>query len=197
MSLEKAMRKRNKTEREFYQTPEICVEALEPFIAMGNKSLFDPCSGGGVIGKVLREHNYNVNEIDLYGRDENKRVDFLLMKNVRYDAIVMNPPFGKKKEFIIHALDLAESVYCLLSMQVANYNDFSREILDLPEYRGRIKMIPKFFMNTESQPGIPKLGGNSQYAWFIFSHKFWPDYQSKGASFEYQIDLIELNKRKN
>jgi hypothetical protein len=193
MSLEKAMHKKNRNPRDFYQTPDICVHALAGYLpADKDVSIWDPCAGQLVIPRVLKKNGFhNVRYTDLYSGPEFRRVDFMDITAVPYDIIIMNPPYGKKKEFILHALELVDTVYCLLSMQVVNFNDFSREILGLPEYRGRIKMVPKFFMTEESQPGIPKLGGNAQYAWFIFSKT---ELQVPGVSYKIQVDLIEIAK---
>lgn len=190
MSLEKAMHKQNHSARDFYQTPELCVEAIIPYI--GQSEVWDPCCGDGAIGNVLKRHSIPVVETDLYSGPKHLRRDFLLTGDAKKcDVIVMNPPFARKKEFIIHAIKKADYVFCILSMQVVNYNDFSREILTLPEYRGRIKMVPKFFMTEDPQPGIPKTGGNAQYAWFLFSKIGWKDFSQSGISFEKQVDLLE------
>lgn len=197
MSLEKAMHKKNRSIRDFYQTPDICVHALCDYLPPDkNVSILDPCAGQMVIPKVLIKNGYqNVRYTDLYSGPEYLRVNFLDITAAPYDMIIMNPPFGQKKDFILHALKMVDTVYCLLSMQVVNFNDFSREILSLPEYRGRLKMVPKFFMTEEPQPGIPKLGGNAQYAWFVFSKTEFMDFNISGVSLEIQIDLIEIAKK--
>lgn len=201
MGIASGMQKTNpKDKKDFKQSPELCTHALLKEYPDINNIVLDPCCGCNPIGNVLRRYNINVCEYDLSPQDGSIGYDFLSSdylsiydiktKNKKFDkkpTIIMNPPFGLKKGFILKAIEISDITFCLLSMQAVNFNDFSREILELREYRGRLKMIPKFFMTENYQIGLDKRGGNAQYAWFIFSKTKYTEFGD--ISFEKQIDL--------
>lgn len=156
-----------RTEKDFFQTPEVCIEALIRMNAFSNQSILDPCSGIGAIGNVFRRRGIEILENDLYMQEGG--MDFLKEDFDKVDTIVCNPPYSKKNEFIDKALRVAKEIWMILPMQVVNYNTFHRNYLDNPFYHGRILMTPKFFMTDEYQVGLDKKGGVSSYAWFLWS----------------------------
>ena len=164
MEANASSRRSNKSD--FYITPFPCIRALLDKIELSPYArILDPCSGTGVIGKVLREYGFvNYKEYDIVeGRS-------FYEESGMYDVIIANPPYSEKNKFIDKALTVAKDVYMILPMNVVNYNIFHRNYLNWNEYQGRYLMAPKFFM-TQDETENPKRGGISSYAWFHWSKK--------------------------
>ncbi len=185
-----ATRRTNGINKDFFQTPEICVQALYNKIDIfGNQRILDPCCGQKPIGNALRKNEkQDIDEFDISidGYDflsEYKSNDGRCL----YDTIIANPPYSKKDKFIKQALNIARDVYMILPMQVCNYNSFHRNFLNIPEYYGRILMTPKFFMSQNYQVGLMERGGISAYAWFHWSREIKPGY-----AYEKYVDLDEI-----
>jgi hypothetical protein len=187
MGIAKASPLRTKGQmKDYFQTPEICVQALLNHITiMPGERILDPCCGNMPIGNVLRRNGYEIDEYDLYPEGN----DFLVESYDDYDILICNPPYSMKNEFIRKAMTVAKRVYMILPMQVVNYNRFHREFLAIPEYEGRILMTPKFFMTVEYQVNIVNRGGISAYAWFHWQRQNQtPPYRS----YESYVDLDEM-----
>jgi len=159
-------------DQDFYQTPKKAVEILVHHFKEYNffkpeSKVLDPCCGEKAISDVLSQKFNCVNLIDLYPKEEGiLKIDFLEFTHAGYDLIVMNPPYSKKKEFINHALSIADDVFVFLPLQVMNYIDFTEGYLDSEQYVGQIIIYPKMILN-ETQNF--KQGGITAYAWFHFS----------------------------
>lgn len=162
--------KRN--EKDFYQTNPLMVKVLLNW--MNNtplkSSILDPCCGKGVISEGLKTRFKNVTAFDKF--EGETKIDFLEM-NTNFDVIVMNPPYSDKYRFIDHARKLAESVFCLLPLNISNYNMFHREYEDIPEFLGKIVMAPKMFLNETTEF---RAGGTASYAWYYWERENNTDY---------------------
>jgi hypothetical protein len=175
------------TGRDFFQTPEVCVQALVDRSALWHEErILDPSAGNGPISKVLRRNGFDfVDEFDIH---PSPGKDFLKDEYEHYDVVVCNPPYSKKNDFIRRALSIADRIYMILPMQVVNYNQFHREFLAIPQYQGRILMTPKFFMTEEYQIRLDHRGGISSYAWFCWQ----PAVKFRPRSWEVYVDLDEI-----
>lgn len=59
--------KSKKTEKDFYQTPEVCVEALIKTNSFKtNQKFLDPCCGHGAISSVFKRFGFKIKENDLF-----------------------------------------------------------------------------------------------------------------------------------
>jgi len=161
-------RRGNKSD--YYVTPWQCVQALIdsyfPFTMDRSISIFDPACGDKVIGNVFRGNGFNniVEEDLLLGQDFLERNE-----EEKFDFVITNPPYSIKNKFIEKALKISKATIFILPANVINYNEFQEKYLDIKEYFGRVLMRPKFFMDDKKQ-NIPKLGGISAYAWFMWSN---------------------------
>jgi hypothetical protein len=174
--------------RDFYQTPEIAIDAF--LNAMNGiekySSILDPCCGNKPIGKMLRKNGYkNITEFDL-----ETGVNFLeYSAKDLFDCLLMNPPYSLKEKFITKALTVSNDVFVFLPMQVVNYNRFNRNFIQNRNYQGRWLITPKMHLTEDYHelPSIPS-GGYWSYAWFWFS-RFE---RSISQSFEDYIDIPTL-----
>lgn len=167
-----AQHRTNKTkienEKDFYQTPIEMTHALLLYMKLKDISetsnILDPCSGHGAIVKELKRYYNNVNYIDKYTEKDIHKIDFLEYEGAP-DVIIMNPPYSNKYEFIDNALQIAPKVFCLLPLQIMNYNIFHTKYMNIPQFGGKIVMTPKVRLHS----GIDiKYGGMSSYAWFYW-----------------------------
>lgn len=187
-------RKQKTDGKDFYQTPYLATEALVrsySYIHEDNISILDPCCGKEAIGKVLRDHKLQFDSFDKYPAYATIIEKDFLTINDSYDIIIANPPYHLKNEFIEHAISLANEVFMILPTNVINYNHFHRNFLNRKEYRGRLLLTPKFFMNQEINEDYSlKRGGISSYAWFHWSK----NKTTKNHSYEIYYDLDVLKK---
>jgi len=169
---------------DFYQTHYTMVLALKHFMLniLGiseHSSCLDPCAGKGAIWKNLIDTFYNISYFDRFLM---RRCRSFYLHSKAYDCIIMNPPYKKQKyKFIKKARKQATWVFALLPYNVANYNDFHREYMDIPEFVGKLVMTPKMFL-TEDGSFLP--GGTNSYVWFI-----WKQGHSTIGSQEWYDDL--------
>jgi len=172
-------------EQDFYQTPKKAVEILLYHLKNNNwkpeNKVLDPCCGERVISNVIGSYFKNVGFFDLYPKEYHiPKIDFLKCMRLKYDLIVMNPPYSKKKEFIDHALTIADDIFVFLPLQVMNYIDFTEGYLDSEQYIGQIIIYPKMILNETQNI---KQGGITAYAWFHFS-KF-----GRGSKYQVYYDI--------
>lgn len=154
-------RRGNKSD--YYVTPFPITRGLLANIGnLSGKTILDPCSGSGAIGKVLREYGYKYRHVDITTGN-----DFLEEKN-HYDIIIANPPYSIKYKFIDHALKIADMVYMIFPLGVSSYNIVFKEYLNVPNFLGKYLTSPKFFM-TQNECENPIRGGCNAYAWYVWS----------------------------
>jgi hypothetical protein len=154
-----------KKQKDFYQTNPLMVKVLTDWLKVnqnGAINILDPCAGKGVIRRGLLSYFLKVNYMDKFSGK--KRGNFL-NHNKLYDMIIMNPPYSAKYKFIDHARKQAKHVFCLLPLNISNYNMFHREYEDIPEFVGKIQMAPKMFLDETTEF---KAGGTAQYCWYIW-----------------------------
>ena len=107
----------NRRENDFYPTPKEATYALLPHIAHWPKNVWEPACGDGAMTKVLKTAGFSVTSTDLIHRGFGfGGVDFLTsdLGNVRFDAIITNPPFALAPHFILRANDLGATHLALL-----------------------------------------------------------------------------------
>ena len=91
---------------DYYATSPIATELLCE-IETFSKDILEPCCGEGHISKVLIDHGYNVESMDLIDRGFGKGgVDFLKYNEVVDKDIVTNPPYSMAQEFVEHAMEI-------------------------------------------------------------------------------------------
>lgn len=98
-------------ELEHFETPEWAVdEILEREIFTLN--VVDPCVGGGILTKKLKERGHLVAPFDVHdwGYPETIVQDFLTVTQDGLGtgefSVLMNPPFSKAAEFVEHAFNI-------------------------------------------------------------------------------------------
>lgn len=121
-SLVKAGKVHKRKAADFYPTPpEATAAIVDVLTARGsllpNSHIIEPCCGNGAISKVLEARGHTVDSFDLredsgFGQGGVNYLEHTTKQ--RADWIITNPPFNLAKEFIIKALDDADSVAMLL-----------------------------------------------------------------------------------
>lgn len=87
---------------DFFQTPIHAVKPILSYIPPGVKTIWECTSGLNAITDVLRDAGYNVITTDINPRlDSISKLDFLHdAPDFEFDAIIFNPPFSFKTEFL-------------------------------------------------------------------------------------------------
>lgn len=110
MNKGKSYRQRKNRKSDNYYTPYSMTQHLldrEKF----EGSILEPASGDGAIVKVLRDNGYEVEHFDI----NKSGIDFLeLEENIKYDNIIINPPFSLAFEFIEKAKKIYSKTICML-----------------------------------------------------------------------------------
>lgn len=179
------------TEKDYYQTNPYMIEALKEWLieeglVEEELTVVDPCCGEKVIGKGLIDIFPNIVQFDKFA--ENCYREDFMEYNPKYkvDIIVFNPPYSNKYNFINKAMEISDKVFCLLPLNVSNYNMFHREFEDIPEFVGKILMAPKMFLDQTTDF---RTGGTSQYAWYM-----WSKNNSTNYSLTWYKDLVKIKE---
>ena len=189
----KSIVRRSKTTKnkkaDFYQTnpfmSKILIDWLKENKFDPSLKVVDPCCGKHSITNELNKYFGAVSYFDKFQGDN--KLDYL-EEIISTNIIVMNPPYSAKYAFIDKARQDADYVFCLLPLNISNYNMFHREYEDIPNFVGKIQMAPKMFLDETLDF---KAGGNSQYCWYI-----WHGKNNTNYSTTWYYDLRNYNRRK-
>lgn len=96
--------------RDDYQTPPYAVAPLLPYLRRDWR-IWEPAQGKGYMVNALRSHGLRV-----VGSDVKTGVDFLGRRLERFDAVVTNPPYSLKTEFVIRCYELRKPWALLLPL---------------------------------------------------------------------------------
>lgn len=96
--------------RDDFQTPPYAVAPLLPYLRRDWR-IWEPAQGKGYMVNALRSHGLRV-----VGSDVKSGVDFLRYRLERFDAVVTNPPYSLKREFVERCCDLRKPWALLLPL---------------------------------------------------------------------------------
>lgn len=94
---------------DFFATPHQAILPIIKYIPDNVEVIWEPTAGSGNITKTLEEAGYKVIQTDINTTRQKKglvdKLDFLQDEpNFHFDAIIFNPPFSYKTEFLEKAL---------------------------------------------------------------------------------------------
>jgi len=160
--------------RDLFQTPNYATDILIPFLP--KVPIWEPACGDGKIVYRLRNRGFDVRGTDVRGFDS---VNFLTdTPRFSYNAIVTNPPFSLKKEFIYRAIQIGVPFTFLIP------SDFCGWILQLMRH-GAQWVIPTRRINFITPTGR---SGNNSASTF---HSGW---FTLGLDLPHQISIVDLDK---
>jgi hypothetical protein len=169
---------------DFYETPDVAVEALMRVEKLPHH-IWEPACGRGRIVNILRAYGRTVWATDLnnYGcPNSESRIDFLMEHQRRFDveAIVTNPPFKLAEQFVEHALFMCPRVIMLL--RLAFYESARRSHILENAGLARIHCFRKRLpmMHRDGWEGR-KANSGMAFAWYVW------DREHKGPT---EIDRI-------
>lgn len=118
--------RQGKALKDLYETPESCTEAM--MYCLGFVGLFgegakilEPCYGKGAIARVLEEKGFKVIKLDKFTLPEKTDAlcDPVMKTHVEEcDAIVTNPPFSKKLQFLAWLYSTGKPFVVLMPFQL-------------------------------------------------------------------------------
>lgn len=100
------------TSADDFQTPDIAVSYLLPFLPV-DSTVWEPACGKGNIIRYLKANGFLA-----FGTDILSGTDFLTCKPEDSDLIITNPPFSKKDEFLARCYALKRPFALLLPLTV-------------------------------------------------------------------------------
>ena len=161
---------RKQSEHDNYETPAWCVESLTKIINVEG-TVLEPCCGcGSICRELLRllSDKIQLTAIDVrdtgYGRQEN-----FFDHEDTYDWMIINPPFKKSTEFLLHAYSHARKGVAVFQRSqwlegIGRRRDMWKNawLTDLRMFVHRVGCF------QEGQITDIKQGGMLTFAWFIF-----------------------------
>ena len=144
-------------ERNSYETPAWVTLALVPHLPAPPQSAWEPAAGTGKMVRALEEAGYQVTATDI-----ETGTDFLT-ETRRVDWIITNPPYERAREFIEHALSLADHVAMLLRTDFDHAK--TRHHLFKGPFAKKLVLTKriKWFDDSRGSPSF-------NHAWFIWDH---------------------------
>jgi hypothetical protein len=146
---------------------------------LGDKLILEPSAGSGAMLKVLREildprgfRNNLTDKIHAIERSPELRAvlkddgwkvvaeDFLAFRtNLRYDLILMNPPFSNGDEHLLHAWEVMHEgdIVCLLNASTVKlpYTERRKRLVALIEEHGTVEYIGNAFSSAQRKTDVP------------------------------------------
>jgi hypothetical protein len=163
-------------DRDLFYTPVYATEMILPYIPEGVRTIWEPAAGTGMIAKVLRGAGYNVSETDIRS---DPPVNFLKRYECDADAIITNPPFSLKVEFVSRCLHFRKPFALLIP------GDFCQWFLDALEGGCRI-LAPRRRIDFITPTG--RYGKDSS----SMCHSIW---LCHGFTLPKQITVVDLTKK--
>ena len=174
---------------DYYATPTIEVENILNILNydFSNKSILEPCVGGGHMMEGILHYAEDMNNVEYFASDFKNRgynheninfkynIDFLDDNYPfnKVDIIIMNPPYSTLEPFLIRALEIAqEKLIVLCRMQVIEGTGRYKNIFkdNPPSY------IYQYIERIQCwKNGTPPIGSSSQgYCWLVWDKTEWP-----------------------
>lgn len=158
----KPLSQRVKTSKKLdnYQTPISALEPLVPYLRLaGIRKIWEPACGVGNLVYGLNEAGFVCLGTDIL---EDSRWDFLTSEASNYEAIVTNPPYTLKNEFLARCYELGKP-FALL-MNITSLEGRKRQAL----YRenGIEVIMPNGRINYATEHGNDTNGAWFYSAWF-------------------------------
>lgn len=182
---ETPLTKANCQKAEFFETAAWSVDSVLRHEKLPSEFV-DPCAGNGVIAERMIANGYSPRAIlDLHlWPHRNRALDITqanyLTQDVDLDgvAVVMNPPFSKSVEFVLHSLG-AEAVLCFQRFawwESAARRDFwDKNPPDRVYICGNRATSWRGDLTAAEREG----GGATAHAWFIWRRSNWPGGERK------------------
>jgi len=155
---------------DFYPTPLPVIEQMTAGLQMAGKTILEPSAGSGAIVDYLQQHGANVIACEtdtrlrtiIQTKCKMLADDFLTVTSDQIShisAIVMNPPFSKGTEHLLHAYHTApkgSKIICLLNAETVKntYTQQRRELLSIIEDQGFFVELGDCFKEAERKTGV-------------------------------------------
>lgn len=202
--------------RDFYPTPRVVVERMLLGADVSGKVILEPSAGKGNIISVLKEFgakeviaceiNNDLAKIAAYKADRFLKEDFLKVTSEdisHIDMIVMNPPFSRDEDHILHAYEIAPEGCTIISLCNENiirrcYTSKQEKLNKTIELHGRKECFKNCFKDAERRTDVdvaciwlykPKSGENEFEDFFSLEEE--PDQTQEGIQrYNYVRDMV-------
>lgn len=161
----------DRAEDDYYATDPIAIDKLLK-VENPYSKIWECACGEGHLSKRLEERGYIVVSSDIVDRGYGQVCDFLKSEWAPNCDIITNPPYKYAKEFILHALDIAEAgsnIYMLLKLTFLEGKNRYKEIFskypprNIYVFSERLKCAK----NGDFE-AIQKQTSAIAYAWFVW-----------------------------
>jgi hypothetical protein len=165
--------------RDFFQTPRYATQLLVPYIPKTVRAILEPACGNMKIVNALRENNYHVVARDLlYGHNFFETHFDLNYRGNNTWAIITNPPFSLKKEFVNKCFECNVPFALLIPFDM---NGWLAEAFR----KGCQGLVPTRRIDYITPTGLEGVRSSAQF------HSFWLTY---GFNLPQQLTIVDLTK---
>lgn len=174
--------------RDTFETPNYAVDLLVPFIPKYINMIWECAAGGGRIASRLEHHGYAVTRTDIRPYDGLNTVLNFVSVNSKIPfgctAIITNPPYSIKEQFIDKAFELAVPFAFLIN---ADYSGLQIDWIR----RGCEKIIPNRRIDYITPTGRQGKTSASQF------HSMWLTHGFNLGRTETFVELSLKDKKEN
>lgn len=173
---------RKEDDTEFFPTPQKIRDDLYAMIPENVHYILDPCCGDGCLEVDNDKYDYTL--FDLVDRSNGKFVvnigDFLKQQyhpapnGEKFDAVVMNPPFGLTEEFIRKSFEFSDDIYMIAPFRTV-LKKFPFDVVDY-----KINWRYSYLFNNKIRVQIGILHLQKQKTFFISRKNAYEDFLRKG-----------------
>jgi hypothetical protein len=173
-------------ENDLYQTEPWATEALLRHFPVRGGTVWEPFAGNHLMADVLREHGADVftSDIKVYDRKHDAIFDFLAESErppiiaAVADALISNPPYGKRNHDAVRCARLAlQRCSGLVALLLTAKFDFEKSRNDLfglnPRFIAKIALVDRI----QWFPG--EFGGTEDHAWYVWAPARTPPMQPR------------------
>ena len=199
-----------------YPTPSHVIERMLQGVIVKDKVVFEPSAGAGNIVDMVKQHGAS-RVIACEINDNLRRIvsqkcevigsDFLSIGSEQVshvDLIIMNPPFSKAEDHILHAYNIAPGgceilSLCNASMLERSYSENRKKIQELIEFNGYSENLNSCFSTAERPTNVeigfirifkPKTG-EQEFDGFLSMEEDHQDRETEGVmGYNYLRDLV-------
>lgn len=166
--------------RDLFQTPNYAVDLLVPFIPIKWSFIWECAEGEGKISNRLREHKFNVVGTDIRDKFNWNFLSDRIPVGYYLGAIITNPPFSLKYDFIYKAIEYDLPFAFLIPF------DMCGKMANLFMNYGCQGIVPTRRIDYITPTGLSGKTGHTAYY-----HSFW---LTRKFNLKDQLVFVELTK---
>lgn len=160
-------------EHDYYATDPRAIDALNTFLPLANKEVWEPACGGGHLSRRMKEFDAIVYSTDLYDRGYGDTgIDFFATETLLAPTIITNPPYKYATEFLEHAIQLGAYKVVLFLKITFLEGQKRRKLFEKYPPKTVAVFSKRIQVAINGDPEMFTKSSAACYAWFIWEKGF-------------------------